>query len=186
MKTAVLKSSLFAFFLAAGAAHAADCPPGADAPAMPQAAATQPTLAQQALYQQQWAELMRLRALLGNPFMPMNPHWMPVLFAPPPAPVMPAPISTLQATEQGFRLEVPLPGFKAEDIQVRVEGALLAIAARTSSATNTEGGEAQSRRGFAQTLTLPAQVEAAELKQRFENGVLILTLPVRKTPAGSV
>jgi HSP20 family protein len=116
----------------------------------------------------------------------MNPHWMPVLFAPPPAPVMPTPISTLQATEEGFRLEVPLPGFKAEDIQVRVEGALLAITARTRSTTSTEGGETQSQRSFAQTLTLPAQVEAAELKQRFENDVLILTLPVRKSSAGSV
>lgn len=186
MKTAILKSSLFAFFLAAGAAHAAECPPVADTPVKPHAAATPPTLAQQALYQQQWTELMRLRALLGNPFIPMNPHWMPVLFAPQPTLTMPTPISTLQSSEEGYRLEVPMPGFNAEDIQVRVEGALLAITARTSSATNKEGLEAQSRRSFAQTLTLPAQVEAAELKQRFENGVLILTLPVRKPSAGSV
>jgi HSP20 family molecular chaperone IbpA len=191
MKNGIAKPSLLAFALAlaAGAVHAGECTPSASATVKPQASAAMPAPAQ-AVYYNPWADLMRMQAVLDSQFNAMNALWMPAMFAPPTAfaPVsafaLPTPVSALQQTRDGYRLEVPLPGFKAEDIHVRLDGQLLAITAQTSSTVKVGRQDGQSRSSFAETLTLPVPVEAAELKQSYENGVLIITLPSRKGAAG--
>lgn len=126
-----------------------------------------------------------MQAALEHQFDAMNA--VPVMFVPPPAFMMSTPVSMLQHTQDGYRLEIPLPGFKAEDIHVRLDGQLLllSIIAETASTTMVGQQEAQSwsSRAFAKTLTLPDSVKASKLKQSFENGVLILTFPDRKGTA---
>lgn len=178
----ILKSSLFAFTLAAGAVQAAECPPCAEPAASMPAAAMPPA----AFYYTPWADLIRMRALLNEPFNPMPSLWMPVMLAPPPTLAMPTPVSTLRATGEGYRLDIPLPGFKEEDVKVTVEGRVLSISATTSTTEKVDGREQQSRRSFAETLTLPVAVQPGELRQHYENGVLTLTLPAAKPANGSV
>jgi len=124
-----------------------------------------------------------MQAALEHQFDAMNA--LPLKFAPPPAFMMPTLVSMLQHTQDGYRLEIPLPGFKAEDIHVRLDGQLLSITAETASTTKVGQQEAQSwsSRAFAKTLTLPDSVKASKLKQSFENGVLILTFPDREGTA---
>ena len=180
MQTGISKPSLLAFALAlaAGAVHAGECAPPAAATVKPQAAAM--PVPAPAFYYNPWAELMRMQVLLDSQFNAMNALRMPVMSA---APIAFA-VSALQQTQDGYRLEIPLPGFKAEDIQVRLDGQLLAITAETSSTVKVGQQDGQSRSSFAQTLTLPGPVQASELKQTFENGVLTITLPSRKGAAG--
>ncbi len=191
MKTGVLKPSLLAFalVLAAGAVHAGECTPSASTTVKPQASAAMPVPAH-AFYYNPWADLMRMQAVLDSQFDAMNALWMPVMFATPTAfaPAMaftlPTPVSVLQQTQDGYRLVVPLPGFKAEDIHVHLDGRLLAITAQTSSTVKVGEQDGQSRSSFATTLTVPGPVQASELKESFENGVLTITLPSRKGAAG--
>lgn len=179
MKTAVSQSCLLAFLVAAaaGSAHAADCPDGNAAAPGQQAQSISTPAPVQAFYANPWAELIRMQAAMERQFEAMNA--LPVLFVPPPAYMMPTPVSTLQSTHDGYRLEIPLPGFKPEDIHVRVDGQLLSITAETAGTSKVGDQDMQSRssRAFAETLTLPGSVKATKLKQNFENGVLILTIP---------
>lgn len=186
MKIVLLKPSLLAFSLtlAVGAAGAGECPPCPETKAPVGAEAALPP---HALYYNPWADIVRMRALLNAQF---NPLWMPVLLPPPTTLTNFLPLATptaaLQASQEGYRLELPLPGFKDEEIQVKLEGRLLSISAETSSTAQAAGGGEQFRRSFAQALTLPVAVQAADLKRHFENGVLTLILPAAKTVDGAV
>ena len=192
MKIVLLKPSLLAFSLtlAVGAAGAGECPP---CPETKTPVRAEVALPPHALYYNPWADIVRMRALLNaqfNPrFNPVNPLWMPVL---PPPPTLTnffplaTPTAALQASQEGYRLALPLPGFKDEEIQVKLEGRMLSISAETSSTAQAAGGGGQFRRSFAQTLTLPVAVQAADLKRHFENGVLTLILPAAKIVDGAV
>lgn len=185
MNTGISKSSLLAIalVLAPGAVHAGECPPNGAAPAVPQASAAMPVPVPAFQYNP-WADFMRMQMLMDSQFNAMNA--VPVMFVPLPALNLPTPASTLQATQDGYRLVLPLPGFKADGIHVRLDGQLLFISAETSSMAKAGDQEAQSRsrRAFAETLTLPGPVQATELKESFENGVLTVTIPSRKGTPG--
>jgi HSP20 family molecular chaperone IbpA len=179
MRTLVSKSFLLASLLAAtaGSVHAGDCPeqkaavPATPAQSLPASASAQ------VFYANPWAELVRMQEAMERQFEAMNA--LPVLFVPPPTFLMPTAVSALQHTQDGYRIEIPLPGFKPEDVHVRLDGQLLSITAETASTSKVGDQDMQSRssRSFAETLTLPGSVKATKLKQSFENGVLILTVP---------
>ena len=170
----IARLSLLALALTTGNLHAAECSQHTDAPASPEA--TTPTPAH-AYYYNPWADLMRMRTLMD-----INMNALPMLYVPAHPPVAQA--SVLQRTEEGYRIDIPLQGFKAEDIRVRLEGRLLAVSAHTSS--KAPAGKLDEQSSVALTLTLPGQVVAEEMKQSFKDGVLTLTRPSRKEPAGSL
>ncbi len=185
MNTGISKPSLLTWVLAlaTGAVHAGECPPSGNAQAMPQASAAMPVPARPFYYNpwgNPWADFARMQALMDRQFNAMNT--LPVMFVPLPTLDLPTPVSTLQPTQEGYRLQLPLPGFKAEDIHVRLDGQVLTITAETTNTVKAGEQEAQSRssRAFAETLTLPGPVKASELKESYENGVLTITLPGRK------
>ncbi|MBI1283387.1 MAG: Hsp20 family protein [Thiobacillus sp.] len=178
MKTAVSQSCLLASLLAvAGIAHAGDCPDHTAAKAGDAIQATTLAVPAQAYYANAWAELARLQATMEGQFEAMNA--LPTVFVPTPAFMLPTPVSTLQQTQDGYRVEIPLPGFKPEDVHVRVDGQSLSVTAETDSTRKIGDKDVQrhSSRTFAETLTFPASVQASKLKQSFENGVLILSIP---------
>lgn len=104
---------------------------------------------------------------------------LPAVFVSTPTFMLPTPLSTLQQTQDGYRVEIPLPGFKPEDVHVRLDGKLLSVTAETASTREVgdKGVHRDSSHAFAETLTLPGSVQASKLKQSFENGVLILSIP---------
>lgn len=179
MKTTVSQSRLLAFLLAAvaGVVHAGDCPDRTTTTPGNQAQATIRPAPAQAYYANPWSELVRLQAAMERQFEAMNA--VPAVFVSTPAFMMPTPVSTLQQTQDGYRVEIPLPGFKPEDVHVRVDGQLLSVTAETASTSKAGDQDVQRRsnRTFAETLTLPGSVQASKLKQSFVNGVLILTIP---------
>jgi HSP20 family molecular chaperone IbpA len=179
MKAFSSQSSVLALLLAAAAGfvHAGDCPDRSAATAGNQAQSISTPAPLQAFYADPWAELVRMQAAMEHQFDAMNA--LPVVLFSPSAFMMPTPVSALQHTQDGYRIEVPLPGFKPEDVHVRLDGQLLSITAATANAGKVGDQDMQSRssRTFAETLTLPGSLKAEGLKQRFENGVLILTVP---------
>jgi HSP20 family protein len=72
-----------------------------------------------------------------------------------------------------------MPGFEANDIDVRVDDNLMTIQADKTqeSKEGYEGGYERSSRSFRRTVTLPRGVQADKAQATYRNGVLELHLP---------
>jgi HSP20 family protein len=78
-------------------------------------------------------------------------------------------------------VKAELPGFKSENVDVRIEGDMLAIRGEYHEESEKKEGQyhLKERRqsSFSRSIPLPVGVDADKAKAEFENGVLTLTLP---------
>jgi HSP20 family protein len=94
-----------------------------------------------------------------------------------------SPPADVRETEDGYLVEVELPGLTAEAVDVSVENGVLSISGekRTDREEGSrEGGRylIERRYGrFQRHFTLPNSVDGAKVAARFENGVLVVDLP---------
>jgi len=72
----------------------------------------------------------------------------------------------IQRTDQGYRVEIPVPGFRPEDINVTVEDRNLTVEGRSD------------RRRFTRSVMLPDEVDADQVEANVEHGLLTLNLPL--------
>jgi HSP20 family protein len=81
-------------------------------------------------------------------------------------------------------LEVELPGRKREDVNVEVVDRTLKISAK-EAVTDREGFEAsyveRSRGAIERSFRLGADLEPGKVQARFENGLLLLSIPKQAT-----
>jgi hypothetical protein len=207
MKAAILKPSLLALALALpmAASYAADSSTAKQATnqSTEQAAAPAATAKGDTFYNP-WNDFMRLQTEMMREMNALNATmWMPIMIAPPMAFAAPAAIapnttfglpavqgSSLKRTDTGYQLEVKLPGYKPEDIRVRLDGQMLTVSAQSASDNTVKVGQqseqTQSSRSYAETLTLPGPVQASGLKESYKDGVLTITVPSRKDADGAV
>lgn len=95
-----------------------------------------------------------------------------------------------------LHLNIDVPGFKPEDIEVRVFDDRVQIC---SSCESEEGPEPETpeesnrsyyyrreRKDINYRIGLPAEVDSDKVSARFENGVLRLTMPKKKKEEGKV
>lgn len=87
-------------------------------------------------------------------------------------------------TETSFDLEVALPGFSKEDYSLSLEGDTLNISAEKRSKTETtdENDKKYIRRefgysSFKRSYQLPENIDVANIAAKFNNGMLLVTLP---------
>jgi len=80
-----------------------------------------------------------------------------------------------------IRIMAELPGVKPEDVKISVENNVLSIQGQKQQVAEerTERVHRYERvyGAFERTFTLPATVDAANIKATYENGVLTVTLP---------
>ncbi len=67
-------------------------------------------------------------------------------------------------TENGFDVEIPVPGFKTDQIEIVVKEAILTITGKSE------------RRAFTRSLKLPDDVDTQNIEAVVEDGLLLLTL----------
>jgi HSP20 family molecular chaperone IbpA len=67
-------------------------------------------------------------------------------------------------TEKGFDVEIPVPGFKTDQIEIVVKDNILTVTGKSE------------RRAFTRSLKLPDDVDAQNIEASVENGLLLLTL----------
>lgn len=72
----------------------------------------------------------------------------------------------VERTDEGYRVEVPVAGFRPEDINVTVEDRQLTIEGRTE------------QRRFTRAIILPDEIDAERIDAHVEHGMLTLKLPV--------
>jgi HSP20 family protein len=80
----------------------------------------------------------------------------------------------VHTTDDGWRVDVPLPGIDPKDVSLEVAGNNLTIRAEVS----TEGNEKNVSR-YEQTLMIPQFLDLEKLTASHRHGMLRLTLPLK-------
>jgi HSP20 family molecular chaperone IbpA len=70
-------------------------------------------------------------------------------------------------TENGYEVEIPVPGFKPENVEVTFQDEVIAVTAKGD------------RRSFARSFTVPEDVDPERIEARVSDGMLVLTLARR-------
>ena len=94
----------------------------------------------------------------------------------------------VKETDGGYTVQAEVPGVPKEDIHVSIDGNVVSLRAEVRQHDQKTEGEKvlRSERYFgsvARSFQLPVDVDAAQAKAKYDNGVLTLTLP--KTQGGS-
>ncbi len=80
--------------------------------------------------------------------------------------------------------KMSLPGIKPEEIDVSIEGDMLTVSGRREEEKEIKDKDYYSkeiRRGsFSRTSTLPKEVDASKAKAKFEDGILVISMPAIK------
>ncbi len=90
--------------------------------------------------------------------------------------------------DNGYLVSAELPGFKKEDIAVEIDGARVTITAESKAQANTREGEkvvySERFAGKAvRSFELGAEIDDAAASAKYEDGILLLTLPKKVAPA---
>jgi HSP20 family protein len=73
---------------------------------------------------------------------------------------------TIERTDDGYRIEMPVAGFRPEEINITVEDRQLVVEGRNE------------RRRFTQAIVLPEEIDAERIGARVDHGMLTLMLPL--------
>ena len=77
----------------------------------------------------------------------------------------------LEEKEDGWVLEISLPGFKKEDVEVKTENSVLEIHGKTTRWDKVD---------YNKIYTLPDEVDQKKISAKMEDGILEITLPKYK------
>lgn len=95
-------------------------------------------------------------------------------------------------TEAAYIIDVAAPGFKKEDISIKVENNLLTVKAEQKTEAETKEEKFTRKEfnfsSFNRSFTLPKTVDADKIAATYENGILSVTLPKKEEakPAAAV
>ena len=83
--------------------------------------------------------------------------------------------------KESFTVQVELPGFKREDIQVSLQDGVLTISGERKEEKVSQETEVHRQERyygqFSRALTLPTAVAADKVKAAYKDGILTVTLP---------
>lgn len=95
-----------------------------------------------------------------------------------------APATNVFETEKEFKIEMSLPGYAREDVQLVNKDNLLTIKVEKEANENNEDYKYERREfvagNFEKQYRLPKTVDAENIVARFENGILNITLPKKE------
>jgi len=92
-------------------------------------------------------------------------------------------------TEDGYRIQVALPGFKRDQIHLKVEEDILSISAEVKSRKKEENKKYHKHEifssSFEKSILLPEDVNDSDIKASFRDGLLNIELPKSDHPSKS-
>ena len=94
----------------------------------------------------------------------------------------------VKETDQGYTVQAEVPGVAKEDIQVSVDGNVVTLSAEVKQSDTQASDEKllRSERYYgsvSRSFQLPADIDQDTAKAKYDNGVLTLTLPKKKSGA---
>lgn len=94
------------------------------------------------------------------------------------------PATNVVVFDDRYELQVALPGFSKEDIDLEVDNYVLKLAAKETEQTKADTVNYRLREfnytDFKKSFTLPETVDTAKIKAEFNNGILFITLPKKE------
>ncbi len=96
----------------------------------------------------------------------------------------------VKETEAGYTVHAEVPGVSKEEIQVSLDGSVVTLRAEVKQQDSTGKDEKSLRSerylgAVSRSFQLPQDIDPAQAKAKYDNGVLTLTLP-KKVVAGGV
>ena len=94
----------------------------------------------------------------------------------------------VKETDKDFTVQADIPGVSKEDIHVSVEGSIVTLRAEIRQQDRQTEGEKVLRTEryygeVSRSFQLPSDIDEANAKARYDNGVLCLTLPKKTSSA---
>ena len=90
-------------------------------------------------------------------------------------------------SDRAYVVRADMPGVSKENIDVQIDGAQVSISASVAAQEKVEGERVLRTERFsgsmARTFTLASELDEEGAEAKFENGVLILTLPKKEAAA---
>ena len=91
-----------------------------------------------------------------------------------------SPLMDISREDGRYRMEVELPGVTKEDVELTIDDGVLTITGekKRSYKSDDNGWNERSYGRFERRIALPKQVDQDKVEADFENGVLMVSLPV--------
>lgn len=90
------------------------------------------------------------------------------------------PAVNIKETEKSFDIELAAPGFEKQDFKVDVDNGVLNISAETKKEDEEKNNQYTRREfsysSFNRSFSLPQQIKEDDIKAKYENGVLKISL----------
>lgn len=85
-------------------------------------------------------------------------------------------------TKEDYRVEVAAPGFEKSDFKIELDHEILTISSDKKNIEEVKEGELITKQEFSyqsfeRTFRLPEQVEESKITAKYNNGILLITLP---------
>lgn len=95
----------------------------------------------------------------------------------------------VKESDAGYVVQAEVPGVSKDEIQVSLDGGVVTLRAEIKQQDSQSSGEKvlRSERYYgavARSFQLPAEIDQAQAKAKYDNGVLTLTLP-KKLPSAA-
>lgn len=91
------------------------------------------------------------------------------------------PAANVVESATNFELQLAVPGWQKEDFEIKVENKILSISAKNESTVPAEGTQTRhrefQRKAFSRSFSLPKVVNTDLIGAKYEQGVLVVTLP---------
>jgi HSP20 family protein len=87
-----------------------------------------------------------------------------------------SPSFQVNTTDEGWRVDIPMPGIDPKDVNLEVAGNTLSIRAETPS-----GDKDKQLTRYEQTFTIPQFLDLEKLTASHRHGILRLTVPVKES-----
>jgi HSP20 family protein len=96
------------------------------------------------------------------------------------------PAVNISESEKVYNIELMVPGFKKEDLKIKLDDDILTISAESKTESTEDNKKDYTRRdysynAFTRSFTLPENVKADNIDANYADGVLRLTLPKSET-----
>ena len=96
------------------------------------------------------------------------------------------PAVNIKESDEGFGVEMAVPGMKKEDFKVDLDHNLLTISAEEKSEESEKDAEGKytrrefNYRSFKRTFTLPESADAEKIQATYKDGVLAINIPKKE------
>jgi HSP20 family protein len=94
------------------------------------------------------------------------------------------PAVNIKESDNGFEVEMAVPGMSKNDFQINLENNTLCISSEKKSENeNKESGYSRkefSYQSFSRSFSLPDSADEGSIKAKYENGILMISIPKRE------